>query len=305
MTRATLAVIGGSGFYDMPGVEDVDQARIGTPFGETSDAITIGTLAGVRTAFLPRHGVGHRLLPSELPQRANIWALASLGVEHVISVSAVGSLREEIAPLDVVVPDQIIDRTRGDRPSTFFGRGIVAHIAFDRPFCSRLSASLYDAGSAAGRDGADTHRGGTLIVIEGPAFSTRAESYLYRSWGADIIGMTALPEAKLAREAGMCYATLACVTDYDTWHDDHGAVSVEMVVANLRRNVVHARAIVARVAGALRARDCRCGAALADAIITPLDRVPEATKHDLAPILARTHGQAAKSPPLPPVEAQR
>lgn len=285
MTRATLAVIGGSGFYEMEGIGDVESVRVDTPFGSPSDAIIIGTLAGVRTAFLPRHGVGHRILPGEVPQRANVWALASLGVESIISVSAVGSLKEEIAPLHMVVPDQLMDRTRGARPSTFFGRGIVAHIAFDAPFCSRLSETLSGATAAAG---VAAHRGGTIVVIEGPAFSTRAESELYRSWGADVIGMTALPEAKLAREAGICYATLACVTDYDTWHDTHEAVSVEMIVANLRRNVEHAKRIVTATAAALSdARTCACADALATAIITPLDLVPEQTKHDLAPILAR------------------
>ena len=286
MTQARFAVIGGSGFYEMDGITNIERVTIDTPFGATSDAIVIGTLEGVRTAFLPRHGVGHRILPGELPQRANIWALATLGVEFVLSVSAVGSLKEEVAPLHMVVPDQIIDRTRGARPSTFFGRGIVAHIAFDTPFCPQLSGALFDAASAAG---VTSHRGGTLVVIEGPAFSTRAESNLYRSWGADVIGMTTLPEAKLAREAGICYAMLACVTDYDTWHDGHEAVSVEMIVGNLRRNVANARKIAATVARALPdARTCRCAAALADAIITPLDVVPEETKRDLAPILARS-----------------
>jgi 5'-methylthioadenosine phosphorylase len=293
MTTAALAVIGGSGFYQMPGVSDVEAVRIDTPFGPTSDAISVGTLAGVRTAFLPRHGVGHRILPGELPQRANIWALASLGVERVLAVSAVGSLREEMAPLHMVVPDQVIDRTRGARPSTFFGRGIVAHIGFDSPFCAPLSAALHGAAAGAG---ATSHRGGTMVVIEGPAFSTKAESELYRSWGADIIGMTALPEAKLAREAGMCYATLACVTDYDTWHAGHDTVSVEMIVANLQRNVALARRIVAAAAGALPARDCACDRALATAIITPREHWPAETARDLAPILARAQRGAEVAP---------
>ena len=283
--RATVAVIGGSGFYAIEGLSDVETAAIETPFGATSDAIVLGTLDGARMAFLPRHGVGHRLLPGELPQRANIWALASLGVEYILAVSAVGSLREELPPLDMVIPDQLIDRTRGDRPSTFFGRGIVGHIAFDAPFCPVLSASLFAAAAASD---VEAHSGGTMVVIEGPAFSTRAESLLYRSWGADIIGMTALPEAKLAREAGICYATLACVTDYDTWHASHGSVTVELVVGNLLRNVGAARRIVADVARALPARTCACADALASAIITSIERVPEETKRDLAPILART-----------------
>ena len=289
MTNARFAVIGGSGFYEMDGIDDVESVTVDTPFGATSDAIVIGTLAGVRTAFLPRHGVGHRILPGELPQRANIWALASLGIEHVLSVSAVGSLKEEVEPLHMVVPDQIIDRTRGARPSTFFGRGIVAHIAFDTPFCPALSAVIAGAASA----GVTTHRGGTLVVMEGPAFSTRAESELYRGWAADVIGMTALPEAKLAREAGMCYATLACVTDYDTWHATHDVVSADLIIANLRRNVANARRIAASVAAALPARTCGCRDALTNAIVTPLDLVPDETKRDLAPILAR-YLQAAR-----------
>lgn len=287
---ATLAVIGGSGFYEMDGIADVEQVRIDTPFGATSDAIVLGTCAGVRTAFLPRHGVGHRLLPAEIPARANIWALASLGVEYVVSVSAVGSLKEEIEPLHLVVPDQLIDRTAGTRPATFFGGGIVAHVAFDRPFCPGLSASLH---AAAGETGVHTHREGTLIVIEGPAFSTRAESFLYRRWGADIVGMTALPEAKLAREAGMCYAALACVTDYDTWHEAHDTVSVEMVVHNLRENAAHAQGIVAAVAGALPERTCACADALSTAVITPMDIVPEDMKRKLEPILSRRRAPQA------------
>jgi 5'-methylthioadenosine phosphorylase len=281
--RATFAVIGGSGFYEIDGLQDVEHVDMETPFGAPSDRIILGTFAGTRTAFLPRHGVGHRILPGELPQRANMWALASLGVEQILSVSAVGSLREEIAPLHMVVPDQVIDRTRG-RPSTFFGRGIVAHIGFEQPFCPSLSAALTKVARGAG---AETHAGGTMVVMEGPAFSTRAESELYRSWGADVIGMTAIPEAKLAREAGMCYASLACVTDYDTWHDGHDTVSVDMILANLQRNVATARRIAADLASALPARSCRCATALSTAIVTPLHLVPEDVKADLAPILGR------------------
>ena len=281
--RASVAVIGGSGFYELPGIRDVASAAVETPFGAPSDAIVIGTIADRRVAFLPRHGVGHRILPGELPQRANIWALKSFGVERIISVSAVGSLREEIAPLRMVIPDQLIDRTSGLRPSTFFGGGLVAHIAFDAPFCAPWSATL--AGAAP-----DAHRGGTLVVIEGPAFSTRAESELYRAWGADIIGMTALPEAKLAREAGICYAALACVTDYDTWHPTHGSVTAGMIIANLRQNVAAAQRIVAGAITSLPdARECDCADALATALITPMHLVPEQVKRDLAPIL---EGQA-------------
>ncbi len=281
---ATLAIIGGSGFYEIEGLFDVERVSIETPFGATSDRIVLGMLDDVRLAFLPRHGANHHILPGELPQRANIWALASLGVEYIVSVSAVGSLQESLPPLDMVVPDQLIDRTRGDRPSTFFGRGIVAHVAFDEPFCTVLGTTLFDAAS---ESGVEAHRGGTMIVIDGPAFSTRAESHLYRSWGADIIGMTALPEAKLAREAGICYATLACVTDYDTWHESHDTVSAGMIVENLRENIGNARRIVADVARALPARSCDCASALANAIITPLSAVPDDVKRDLTPVLTR------------------
>jgi 5'-methylthioadenosine phosphorylase len=293
--RAGVAVIGGSGFYEMPGVEVVGRVDIETPYGSPSDAIVLGRVAGVDVAFLPRHGAGHVLLPAEIPQRANIWALASLGVERIISVSAVGSLREEIAPLHMVVPDQLIDRTRG-RASTFFGNGIVAHIGFDRPFCPALSSAL--ARQCAEAD-VTTHPGGTLVVIDGPAFSTRAESELYRSWGAHIIGMTALPEAKLAREAGICYATLACVTDYDTWHEGHETVSVELVIENLGRNVARARTIVSALIAALPARDCACGSALDTAVITAPDAIRDERLRELAPILrghpigARLHREEA------------
>jgi 5'-methylthioadenosine phosphorylase len=282
MSRARVAIIGGSGFYEIAGLSGIERIAVSTPFGEPSDAIVLGELDGVAMAFLPRHGVGHRILPSEIPQRANIWALASLGVERIVSVSAVGSLKEQIAPLDLVVPEQLVDRTRGGRPSTFFGRGIVGHIAFDVPFCATLSDTLAQSASASP---ANVHRGGAMVVIEGPAFSTRAESELYRSWGADVIGMTALPEAKLAREAGICYATLACVTDYDTWHDAHGAVSVEMIVENLQRNVATARRIVADVARSLPKRTCACASALETAIITPRHLWPGDVARDHAPVL--------------------
>jgi 5'-methylthioadenosine phosphorylase len=290
-TTATMAVIGGSGFYEIDGLSDVHAVEVDTPFGAPSDSIVLGRLGDVRLAFLPRHGVGHRILPSEVPQRANIWALASLGVQYVVSVSAVGSLREEIEPLHMLVPDQLIDRTHG-RPSTFFGRGIAAHIAFDAPFCPDLSAILAETACAAD---VTTHRGGTYVVMEGPAFSTRAESELHRSWGADVIGMTALPEAKLVREAGMCYATLACVTDYDTWHAVHESVSVEMILSNLLRNVGNAKRIIGGVAASLPGRVCACKDALASAIVTPLDLVPEQVKRDLAPILARLPATAPEA----------
>jgi 5'-methylthioadenosine phosphorylase len=284
MSRAELAVIGGSGFYQMDGLRDVEEVRVETPFGPPSDAITIGTLHDARTAFLPRHGAGHRILPSELPARANIWALKSLGVERILAVSAVGSLREDIAPAHAVVPDQIIDRTRG-RPNTFFGDGFVAHVSFETPFCPALSRTLGDATVTAS---ATVHRGGTIVVIEGPAFSTRAESFLYRSWGADIIGMTSLPEAKLAREAEICYAQLSLVTDYDVWHDHHDPVSAEMIIRTLQQNVEMAKVAVSETIRSLPSRtECDCRSALASAFVTAFDLVPEATKRRLAPIIER------------------
>ena len=281
--KTVLGVIGGSGFYRIDALSGVEEVSVKTPFGPPSDQIVTGRLGDVGVAFLPRHGAGHRLAPHEVPQRANIWAFASLGVRQVISISAVGSLREEIAPLHIVIPDQIIDRTR--RPSTFFEGGIVGHIGFDTPFCPTLSRHL--AGSAEGV-GVSVHRRGTLVVIDGPAFSTRAESELYRDWGADIIGMTAAPEAKLAREAGMCYATLACVTDYDTWHATEEKVSVELILANLGRNVDNARrAVLAAAASLPEWQSCTCRLAPKDAVVTPVDIVPEETKARLGPIFDR------------------
>ncbi len=283
------AVIGGSGFYEMEGLSEIETLNVDTPFGPTSDAITTGTLDGQRVAFLPRHGVGHRLLPAEIPARANIWALKQLGVEFIISVSAVGSLREDIEPLHMVVPDQLIDRTRG-RASTFFGEGLVAHIAFGDPFCSHLRGVV---SSATMETATTVHNGGTYVVIEGPAFSTRAESNLYRTWGADIIGMTALPEAKLAREAEICFAVLACSTDYDCWHDGHEDVTAEMIVANVLSNVEVSRQAVRTALQRLPAtRECACKDALKDALVTSLDLVPEATKERLGPIIGRYAGQA-------------
>ena len=284
MSSAQVAVVGGSGFYQMEGLTDIEELRPETPFGSPSDTMVLGTLSGVRVAFLPRHGAGHRILPTELPAHANIWALKQLGVERIIAVSAVGSLREEIAPLHVVVPDQLIDRTRG-RDSTFFGEGLVAHIAFDEPFCPVMSQLL---AGAARSEGAEVHGSGTYIVIEGPAFSTKAESHLYRSWDAHVIGMTALPEAKLAREAEIFYATLAMVTDYDTWHESHDPVSAEMILENLNRNVGTARRVVAKALESLpETRDCPCSSSLASALVTPPELVPERTKRKLAPIVGR------------------
>ncbi len=284
MAEARVGVIGGSGLYQIEGLSDIEEVKVNTPFGEPSDSIIIGTLNGVRVAFLPRHGRGHRISPSELPARANIYALKSLGVERIISVSAVGSLKEEIAPLHLVIPDQLIDRTRG-RVSTFFGGGIVAHVGFADPFCPALSRVLYEAARGTG---ATTHFGGTYVVIEGPQFSTKAESRLYRSWGADIIGMTALPEAKLAREAEICYATLALVTDYDVWHSAEQTVSVELVVTNLLKNVQVAKEVIKRVVTMIPAeRDCPCATALKDAVITAPEYIPEKLKQELSLLIGK------------------
>jgi 5'-methylthioadenosine phosphorylase len=284
MSGAKVGVIGGSGFYNLSGLSDVEERRIDTPFGPASDPVVLGMLDGVRVAFVTRHGEGHRILPSEVPFRANIWALKSLGVERCFALNAVGSLREEIAPLDLVVPGQLIDHTR-DRPSTFFGRGLVAHIAFDRPFCPALSDLLMSSARALD---SNVHHGGVYVAVEGPAFSTRAEAQIYRSWGASVIGMTAVPEAKLAREAEICYAMLALVTDYDTWNDDYAPVTGEMVIENLLHNFARAQHIVGEAVRTLPAeRECGCGNALATALITSAKLVPDDVKRDLAPIIGR------------------
>jgi len=284
MEQVRIGVIGGSGLYDVRELTGVEEVRVGTPFGEPSDALILGSLEGVRMAFLPRHGRGHRISPTELPARANIYALKSLGVEWIISVSAVGSLKEEIKPLDLVIPDQLIDRTKS-RASTFFGEGVVAHIPFARPFCPVLSDVLYRAAQG---EGATVHRGGTYVVIEGPQFSTRAESFLYRSWGADIIGMTALPEAKLAREAEICYATLACVTDYDCWHEEFEAVTAEMILNNLRQNVERARRILKKAVKLIPdKRECECPQALRTAIVTQKELVPAGVREKLGLLIGK------------------
>ena len=278
MAEAKIAVIGGSGLYQIEGMTTIEEVRPKTPFGEPSDAIIIGELEGKRIAFLPRHGRGHRVSPSEIPSRANIYALKSLGVEWIISVSAVGSLKEGIHPLDLVIPDQLIDRTRS-RVNSFFEGGLVAHVTFADPFCPVLSNILYQAALDVG---ANVHQDGTYIAMEGPLFSTRAESNLYRSWGASIIGMTALPEAKLAREAEICYATLACTTDYDTWHETEESVTIEMALANLERNADTARRIIDIAAARIpQRRECGCAEALKDAIITAPEKIPERMKKDL------------------------
>jgi 5'-methylthioadenosine phosphorylase len=280
--RAEIGVIGGSGFYTLDGLEDIERLAVSTPFGEPSAPLLLGTLHGRRLAFLTRHDEGHRLLPGELPARANIYALKALGVQRVLAVSAVGSLQQQIEPLHAVVPDQLIDRTRG-RASTFFGEGLVAHISLGDPFCAETSTVLAAASEAAG---VVTHRGGTLVVTEGPAFSTRAESQLYRTWGAAIIGMTALPEAKLAREAELCYASLCFVTDYDVWHATEADVSADMVMERQRQNVARGREALSRAAQALPVvRSCACGSALASALVTPRELVPIATRRRLAPLL--------------------
>jgi 5'-methylthioadenosine phosphorylase len=284
MTHPTIGIIGGSGLYDMAELTDREEKHVPTPFGDPSGPYLLGTLRGKRVAFLARHGVGHRILPSELNFRANIYGMKVLGVERILSASAVGSLKQEYKPLDIVVPDQFFDRTKG-RISTFFGRGLVAHVAFAHPLCGELSATAADCAEAVG---ATVHRGGTYVNMEGPQFSTLAESKLYRSWGMDVIGMTNLQEAKLAREAEMCYATLALVTDYDCWHPDHDAVTVDLIIANLLQNAATAQKTIAEAVGRLSgARTCGCKDALATAIITQPQFVPEQTKKDLAPIIGK------------------
>lgn len=280
-----IAVIGGSGLYQMEGLTEVEERRVSTPFGDPSDALTIGTLAGARVAFVPRHGRGHRLTPSEVPYRANIYALKSLGVEHVISVSACGSLREHLHPGDVVIPHQVVDFTK-KREVTFFGGGLVAHIGVADPFCSGLSELLADATAAAG---GTVHRGGRFITIEGPRFSTKGESHLYRAWGMDIIGMTTSPEAFLACEAEMCYAVMAHVTDYDVWHDEEEPVNVEALIATLNRNTALAQRVITSVVAALAKakRTCECKDALGSALITQRDLIPPQLITQLGPIVSK------------------
>jgi 5'-methylthioadenosine phosphorylase len=280
----TLGVIGGSGLYQMTGVHNGEWIAVDTPFGAPSDDYFIGEIDGVQIIFLPRHGRGHRLLPSELNFRANIYGMKKLGVEQLIAVSAVGSLKKEITPGEIVIPDQFIDRTRG-RIGTFFGRGIVAHVSFADPMCGELTQLLTEVGREIG---ATIHQGGTYVCMEGPQFSTRAESYLYRSWGADIIGMTNLQEAKLAREAELCFATLALATDYDCWNTEHGDVMIEDVLAILGKNVTTAQAIIRQAIPRLaRTRSCPCAHALKDAIITDRSMIPPSVKRELSPIVGK------------------
>ena len=291
MPEAKLGVIGGSGLYEIDGLSDVEEVNVKTPFGDPSDSIVVGVLGETPIAFLPRHGRGHRIMPTEIPVRANIWALKSLGVEWIISVSAVGSLKEDIQPLDIVIPDQIIDRTRS-RVNTFFGDGIVVHCTFADPFCSVLSQLLYrTACNQVADTGSKVHPSGTYLAMEGPLFSTRAESNLYRSWGASIIGMTALPEAKLAREAEICYATIACVTDFDCWHEIHESVTIDMIIANLMQNVEIAKEIVKNASAQLpQHRDCSCATALKDAIITSSELIPPTKKEELSLLVGKYLG---------------
>ena len=281
---AEIGIIGGSGLYDMAELADREERFFTTPFGDPSGPYVLGTLRGRRVAFLARHGAGHRLTPSELNYRANIFGFKVLGVSHILSASAVGSLRDDYRPLDLVFPNQFLDRTFG-RVGTFFGNGLVAHVGFAHPVCERLRGVMADAADATG---ARAHRGGTYVCMEGPQFSTLAESNLYRSWGMDIIGMTNLQEAKLAREAEICYATMALVTDYDCWHPDHDSVTVELIIANLTQNARTAQRVIADTVERLGSdRPCGCQDALATALITRPDAVPERVKRDLAPIVGR------------------
>jgi 5'-methylthioadenosine phosphorylase len=285
--RAKVGIIGGSGLYAMPGFEAQEAVKLTTPFGDPSDAYMVGRLEGVDVAFLARHGRGHRLSPSELNFRANIYGLKSLGVERILSVSAVGSLKEEHKPLDFVIPDQFVDRTRG-RISTFFSDGVVAHVGFADPVCPHLAEIAH---RSAQEIGINSKRGGTYLCMEGPAFSTRAESNLYRSWGMDVIGMTNLTEAKLAREAELCYVTMAMVTDYDCWHEEHDAVTVDQIIAVLHKNAANAGQLVRRVVGRLPAeRTCKCASALKHAIITDRAVIPQAAKERLGLLIGKYIG---------------
>jgi len=286
MKQTVIGVIGGSGLYDMEGLTDVREVTLDTPFGAPSDAFITGTLGDAKMVFLPRHGRGHRLLPSEVNYRANIYGMKVLGVEQIISVSAVGSMKEEIVPGHIVIPDQFFDRTQGKRASTFFGQGVVGHVQFADPVCSDLSTILVDSAQSVG---ATVHAGGTYVCIEGPNFSTRAESNIYRSWGVDIIGMTNLPESRLAREAEICYGTVALATDYDCWHEGHEDVSVDAVIAIIQQNVATAREIIKTAAVKIvqqrQERVCACSESLKYAIMTDKSLIPEETKQALEPLI--------------------
>ncbi|WP_414623075.1 S-methyl-5'-thioadenosine phosphorylase [Calothrix sp. CCY 0018] len=288
MAQAQIGVIGGSGLYKMDALKDIQEVQVKTPFGKPSDALIVGKLEGTSVAFLPRHNRNHTLLPSELPFRANIYAMKQLGVEYIISASAVGSLKEEVKPLDMVVPNQFIDRTK-NRVSTFFGEGIIAHIAFGDPICNNLAEILASAIASLNLPDVTLHRGGTYVCMEGPAFSTKAESHLYRSWDATVIGMTNLTEAKLAREAEIAYTTLALATDYDCWHPDHDSVTVEMVVGNLQKNAVNAQKVIQETVKRVSQNPPESDAhsALKYAILTPLDKAPAKTKEKLKLLLQK------------------
>lgn len=278
MKEQTIGIIGGSGLYNIEGIKEVKSISVDTPFGKPSDNFTVGILEGRKVAFLPRHGKGHTILPSELNFRANIYGMKKLGAEHIIAVSAVGSMKEEIKPLDIVIPDQFFDRTRG-RISTFFGEGIVGHVSFADPVCSTLANSLWNAAKSIG---VHVHKGGTYLCMEGPLFSTRAESQVYRQWGVSVIGMTNLQEAKLAREAEICYSTLAMATDYDCWHVSEEAVTLEMIIGNLNKNTETAKRILKAVIPKIeQKRTCACTTAVQDAIVTHKDLIPESTKKKL------------------------
>lgn len=288
MSQPVIGVIGGSGLYEIEGLTDVEEQQIETPFGHPSDCFVTGILDGIRMVFLPRHGRGHRLLPSEVNYRANIYGMKLLGVDRIISVSAVGSMKEDIVPGHIVIPDQFFDRTQGKRASTFFGDGVVGHVQFADPICPGMARRVHDA---AVKVGATVHQGGTYICIEGPNFSTRAESNIYRSWGVDVIGMTNIPEARLAREAEICYATVALATDYDCWHDGHDDVSVEAVIAVIQQNVATARQIiretVAGIAAGESAPVCGCGEALKFAVMTDSALIPDQTRAALQPLIGK------------------
>ncbi len=286
MKHPVIGVIGGSGLYEIEGLTNLQEVTVETPFGAPSDTYMTGSLGDAELVFLPRHGRGHRLLPSEVNYRANIYGMKTLGVERIISVSAVGSMKEEIVPGQIVIPDQFFDRTQGRRASTFFGDGVVGHVQFADPVCADLSAVLVKSA----RDvGATVHAGGTYLCIEGPNFSTRAESRIYRSWGVDIIGMTNLPEARLAREAEMCYGTVALATDYDCWHEGHDDVSVEAVIAIIQQNVATAKRIITTVVQNLTSQQkkCHCDEALKFAIMTDKSFIPSATQEALKPIIGK------------------
>jgi 5'-methylthioadenosine phosphorylase len=282
--KISIGVIGGSGLYEMEGLTQVKRVRVSTPFGKPSDDYIVGTLFGSRVAFLPRHGRGHRIMPSDINYRANIFGMKKLGAERIISVSAVGSMREEIKPGDIVIPDQFYDHTK-HRRSTFFGDGVVAHVGMAEPVCAALCAALIETGT---RIGATVHRGGTYLCMEGPQFSTRAESLIYRTWNVDVIGMTNATEAKLAREAEMCYSTIALATDYDCWHHSEETVTVEAVLAVMKKNIETSKAIIRETVKTLaKTTNCSCGGALRNAIMTPEKLIPAKTKKALAPIIGK------------------